>query len=565
MNRNLLLAVASLVPGLVSGCDSSTPQPVATSDAAQVAPGSELASGAANPAAGVPLANDPPALSAANLWPASDDNSPSPSLSAPEASNSADAARLTPSGPTPEGPLVPVDNMAQRPFRTLQPLTSDDPQALVAHLQEIDAALQDLVLAGTANFVDEKSFTESGLRLGRMKQAAGQQLARAPQATSEQRKAGVIAELVALSHMSGLRDISAAQELERFAQQLSASDDIDLAHQARVVLIGFELQALQNGLHQQPDNLLSLISGLFPRQQDRGFPEFMVLQQAQQVLAQMGFAEASEEVRQGMLAAYRSSPDPQLRGEAWLMEVQSSQAYQNFVQAFRDLGTERFDSASALVAIRGLYEAFPTLQTVEQIATTIANIEYSGYVPLSQDVARLTHSAMASFPEADTRHVEKALQDHATRTSLMGNTITWDGLVGFDGQPLDWNEYSGKVVLVDFWASWCLKCLREIPTIRQVHQEFADRGFAVLSINMDENLVSGRECVTSQRFPWRSFHSSVPDQLGFQSPLARRLGVNAIPFMLVLDRQGRVAALHVRGEALRPAVEKLLATDAANP
>jgi thiol-disulfide isomerase/thioredoxin len=460
-------------------------------------------------------------------------------------------------------PRVELEN---RPFATLQPLTSQDPVALIEHLQKIDAALQDLVLAGTSNFLDEPSFTAAGLRLGRMKQAAGQQLARSTQADAQQRKAGILAELVALSHMSGLRDIGAAQELERFAKELATSGDADLAHQARVVLIGFELQALQNGLHQQPDALLAQVAELFQRPQDRGFPEFMVLQQAQQVLSQMGFSAAAQQVLQTVFTAYRTSPDAQLRGEAWLLEVQSSQAYQNFLQAFRSLGSESFDSATALVAVRGLLEAFPSLQTVEQIATTIANIEYSGYIPLSQDVAQLTRDALSAFPDGDHTYVNKALQDHATRTSLMNEPLPLEGLVSFDGQPLDWNEYKGKVVLVDFWASWCLKCLREIPGIRQVHADLAHQGFAVLGINMDENLASARDFVRSQNFPWRSYHSQDPNRLGFQSAVARQMGVNAIPLMLLLDREGRVAAMHVRGEQLRPAIEKLLgATPATEP
>jgi thiol-disulfide isomerase/thioredoxin len=548
MKRCLILSYAVVLTTWLSGCDRSTPQPLTESSAA------------ASAAAGAPLA---PSGSQTRMPTSADVGAP-PSLDADSNAlagaptalpdlqpTGADSDNLSNASP----PRVELEN---RPFATLQPLASQEPAALIDHLRQIDAALQDLVLAGTSNFLDEQSFTAAGLRLGRMKQAAGQQLARSPQSDAEQRKAGILAELVALSHMSGLRDIKAAQELERFANELATSGDVDLAHQARVVLIGFELQALQNGLHQQPDALLAQVAELFQRPQDRGFPEFMVLQQAHQVLSQMGFSAAAQQVLQSVFTAYRTSPDAQLRGEAWLLEVQSSQAYQNFLQAFRSLGSETFDTATALVAVRGLLDAFPSMQTVEQIATTIANIEYSGYIPLSQDVAQLTRDALSAFPDADPAYVEKSLQDHATRTSLMNAPLPLAGLVSFDGRPLDWNEYAGKVVLVDFWASWCLKCLREIPGIRQVQADLAPQGFAVLSINMDENLASARDFVQTQNFPWRSYHSDDPQRLGFQSVVARQMGVNAIPLMLLLDRQGRVAAMHVRGEQLRPAIEKLL-------
>lgn len=391
-----------------------------------------------------------------------------------------------------------------------------------------------------------------------MKQAAGLQLAQSPESSVSESKAGVIAQLVALSHMSGLGDVPAAQELERFAGEMSTSADADLAHQAQVVMIGFELQSLQNGVRSTPETLLSQVDKLFARPEDRGFPEFMVLQQAQQVLHQMGFGEAADQVKEKVIEAYRTSPDPQLRGEAWLIETQESQAYQNFLQAFRGLGSESFDSAAALVALRGLYEEFPSLQTLEQIASTIANIEYSGQVALSQDVAKFTQQTMADYSSQEVAGVKHALDAHAARTALLGHELPLVGLIGFDGQPLLWDDYQGKVVLVDFWASWCVKCMRELPGIRQCYTAYADRGFDVLSVNMDENLASGRTFVEQQHFPWRSFHSDDPQAIGFKSPLAQQLGVNAIPFMLIIGRDGRVAALHVRGEQLKPAIAKLI-------
>lgn len=451
--------------------------------------------------------------------------------------------------------------LQQQPFMTLQPINSTVPSDLIDHLRQIDIALQDLVLAGSSNSLDEQTFIRSGLRLGRMKQAAGLQLAQSPDASESQRKAGVLAQLVALSHMSGLRDVESAQELERFANALSASNDPDLAHQAAVVIIGFELQSLQNGVRATPDELLAHVARLFMRPEDRGFPEFMVLQQAQQVLRQMGFNEQADQVQQTLVEAYRTSPDRKLRGEAWLIETQNSQAYQNFLQAFRPLGTEQFDAAAALSALRGLYDQFPSLQTLEQIASTITNIEYSGHVPLSQDVASFTRQKLVDFPNEDTVLIKNALAAHAARTALLGQSLDLSALVGFDGKPLDASRYAGKVVLVDFWASWCVKCMRELPAIRQSYADFAGQGFDVLGVNMDENLASGRSFVEQQKFPWRSFHNQNVQELGFKSALAQKLGVTAIPFMLLLDRDGRVAALHVRGEQLGPAIAKLLALD----
>lgn len=525
---------------LLIGCDSSRPAPVQPD-----VPANGLV--ASDQTASLPLAA--PSSVGGDTPNADSTRTTDTQAVVPPASDAASA--------TPRRAPDEID-LSQRPFMTLQPITSSSPEELIAHLRQVDSALQDLVLAGSHDFLDEQTFTQSGLRLGRMKQEAGLQLAQSSESSESQRKAGVIAQLVALSHMSGLGDVPAAQELERFANEMSTAADADLAHQAQVVLIGFELQSLQNGVRDTPEMLLSQVGKLFARPEDRGFPEFMVLQQAQQVLQQMGFGEAADQVKQTVIEAYRTSPDPQLRGEAWLIETSESQAYQNFLQAFRGLGSEQFDPAAALAALRGLYEEFPSLLTLEQIASTIANIEYSGHVPLSQDVARFTQQSMADYSDQETAGIKIALDAHAARIALLGQQLPLTGLVGFDGQPLLWDEYQGKVVLVDFWASWCVKCMRELPGIRQSYTEFSDRGFDVLSINMDEKLAAGRTFVEQQKFPWRTFHSDDPQAIGFKSPLAQQLGVNAIPFMLLVGRDGRVAALHVRGEQLNPAIAKLL-------
>ncbi len=536
---------------LLIGCDSSIPAPIQP----------------AEPASGQTASADPASLTSSNTGSADGDSR------ALIADANGHAAAADAPGAANAQPIVPPQNDArgatsqlatddldfmQRPFMTLQPITSSSPGELIAHLRQIDSALQDLVLTGSRDFLDEKTFTQSGLRLGRMKQAAGLQLAQSSESSDRERKAGVIAQLVALSHMSGLGDVLAAHELERFASEMSTAEDADLAHQAQVVLIGFELQSLQNGVRATPEALMSQVDKLFVRPEDRGFPEFMVLQQAQQVLRQMGFVDAADQVKQTLVEAYRTSPDPQLRGEAWLIETQASQAYQNFLLAFRALGSEQFDSPAVLASLRGLYEEFPSLQTLEQIASTIANIEYSGQAGLSQDVASFTQQAMSNYSDQETLGVRNALAAHKARTALLGHELPLDGLVGFDGKPLLWDDYQGKVVLVDFWASWCIKCMGELPGIRQSYAEFSGRGFEVLSVNMDENLAAGRKVVEQQRFPWRSFHSDDPQAVGFKSALAQQLGVNAIPFMLLVGKDGRVAALHVRGELLKPTIAKLL-------
>ncbi|MBM83935.1 MAG: hypothetical protein CMJ78_25545 [Planctomycetaceae bacterium] len=67
---------------------------------------------------------------------------------------------------------------------------------------------------------------------------------------------------------------------------------------------------------------------------------------------------------------------------------------------------------------------------------------------------------------------------------LTGKTIDWKG-VNSDGKPVTSADFAGKVVLVDFWASWCIPCIRELPNVKAMYSAYHDRRFEVIGINID--------------------------------------------------------------------------------
>ncbi len=95
-----------------------------------------------------------------------------------------------------------------------------------------------------------------------------------------------------------------------------------------------------------------------------------------------------------------------------------------------------------------------------------------------------------------------------------------------------------------------MPCLKELPNIRQVYSTYSDKGFEVLSINMDDDLTPVRQYLSSNPLPWKTVCSSDASALGFKSEIAQRLGITAIPFLVLVDADGKVAAVHVRGDRL---------------
>ncbi len=106
-----------------------------------------------------------------------------------------------------------------------------------------------------------------------------------------------------------------------------------------------------------------------------------------------------------------------------------------------------------------------------------------------------------------------------------------------DGRAIKLADYRGKVVFLNFWATWCLPCREEMPTMERLYQRFKDKGFMILAVSVD---AEGAQVVT----PFVKEHKlTFPIGLDPKMALAERYGVRAIPSSFLVDRKGRLAAL----------------------
>lgn len=130
-------------------------------------------------------------------------------------------------------------------------------------------------------------------------------------------------------------------------------------------------------------------------------------------------------------------------------------------------------------------------------------------------------------------------------------------LTGPDGKEYALSELRGKVVLLDFWASWCLPCRRENPNVVNVYDKYNKDGFEVFSVSLDKP--NGKErwkdAIKQDNLKW-PYH--VSDLQGWSSAPARQYKVTGIPRTFLIDRDGKIAKINARGPALEPAVKELL-------
>ena len=123
-----------------------------------------------------------------------------------------------------------------------------------------------------------------------------------------------------------------------------------------------------------------------------------------------------------------------------------------------------------------------------------------------------------------------------------------------DGSQVDLASLRGKVVLVDFWATWCGPCMREAPDVVSTYNELHDKGFEVVGISLDIDQ-SRLDAVTKEKgMVWPQYF----DGKGWSNEIASRYGIHSIPTMWLLDKSGRLADTDGR-DGLQEKVEKLLA------
>jgi thiol-disulfide isomerase/thioredoxin len=122
-----------------------------------------------------------------------------------------------------------------------------------------------------------------------------------------------------------------------------------------------------------------------------------------------------------------------------------------------------------------------------------------------------------------------------------------------DGREVDLEKLRGKVVLVDFWATWCLPCLSEMPKVKALYEKLHDQGFEIVGVSLDEKKGDLERYLTKEKIPWPQYFEGASE-----NRLAKEFQIDSIPTMWLVDRQGRLRELNARKD-LAPMVEKLLA------
>lgn len=127
-------------------------------------------------------------------------------------------------------------------------------------------------------------------------------------------------------------------------------------------------------------------------------------------------------------------------------------------------------------------------------------------------------------------------------------------LPGLNGDSVKLGDLKGKVVLVDFWASWCGPCRQNNPYLVRLYKKYQQKGFEILGVSIDKKDADWKKAINADQLPW----TQVNDNKGWEASSTLVYGVDAIPASFLLDKDGVIRAINPEGNELENRLRKLL-------
>lgn len=121
------------------------------------------------------------------------------------------------------------------------------------------------------------------------------------------------------------------------------------------------------------------------------------------------------------------------------------------------------------------------------------------------------------------------------------------------GKNVNLADLKGKVVLIDFWATWCGPCVAEVPNVVATYNKLHEKGFEIVGISLDSDKGALTDFIKEHKMPWPQFF----DGKGWDNEIAKGFGIRSVPAMWLVDQEGKLVSTNARAN-LEAEVQKLL-------
>ncbi len=274
-------------------------------------------------------------------------------------------------------------------------------------------------------------------------------------------------------------------------------------------------------------------------------------------------AEIEAQARQ----ASSASPDEQLRSfEAIGAKLEAFRAkYPNTPQALDatfQLGAMKSGMQDFVGAEKYLVEYLKGAKSAERDQLAYAHFylaeayKNNGKYDQAEGEYRLITRDYADVNPRLTSYVQTSLESLGSERLLAigGEPIGFD-VKSIRGERLSPSAYRGKVLLIDFWATWCGPCVAEMPNVKNVYSKYHTQGFEIVGISLDQSRDKLDKYITSQEIAWPQYF----DGKWWNNDVAVRYGIKSIPSTFLVDKKGKIRYKSLRGHQLEKAVQELLA------
>jgi len=213
------------------------------------------------------------------------------------------------------------------------------------------------------------------------------------------------------------------------------------------------------------------------------------------------------------------------------------------------MGRQSKDPQAALAELekgaRALQKDFPKRPQVFGMLLEVAS-EAEG------EKARALAKEVADSADAPEQ-VKAAAQGLLRRLDAVGKPVAL-AFKAVDGREVDLAKLKGKVVLVDFWATWCRPCVAELPNVKAAYEKLHAKGFEIVGVSFDEDKGKLEKFVAGEKMPWPQYF----DGKGWENKFGQEFGIQSIPAMWLVDKKGNLRDMNSR-DGLADKVERMLA------
>ena len=347
---------------------------------------------------------------------------------------------------------------------------------------------------------------------------------------------------------------NAKQKVIEFAQPLAEDANPQVAEVAQLALFSLQLRDISTG---ENNDIAAVVEALRTLLQSANGSAnvFETARIAVFVLARDGHTDEAAEARKLISQTFEGSENESLALAAQSLESEADlMDFQTTFEAVMRGDAEKIQDV-VVQAKSLLAEENPGPDKLSIISQAVFHLEFSGNVDAAAQIYDAIDVAYKNHEdERLARAAGETVEYARRRIDLVGKPIELTG-VQSDGEPFDSSRYQGKIVLVDFWATWCPNCVARIPEMKKYYEQYQQQGFEVVGVNMDDAPEDALKFIEKEEIPWVNVMS---DQSG-SNQNAVRYAVEAIPYLVLVGRDGNVAATHVQGDELGPRIKEMFA------